>query len=130
MRSRLLASAIVATLAFAAPVAADELADGFSEADVNGDGALDVDEFVAAVVTSFVARDTDGDGFLTAAELPEASREAIARIDRNGDGRISFGEAVGDRIVRFFDADTDRNGLLTLAELRRYIEMLEEETER
>jgi hypothetical protein len=95
---------------------------------VNGDGVLDADEYLAAIVMSFAARDTDRDGLLTPAELPEASPEALARIDRDGDGMISVGEGAGDRIVRFFDADSDRNGLLSLDELRRYVAALEEET--
>lgn len=69
MTPRLLASAMVAALALAGPAAADELADGFAEADVNGDGHLDADEFLAAVVTAFAARDEDRDGLLTLPEL-------------------------------------------------------------
>jgi hypothetical protein len=103
-----------------APASADELSQGFAQTDRNGDGRLNADEYLAAVVMSFAARDNDRNGLLTRAELPEASPGGIARIDRNGDGMISVGEAAGDRIVRFFDADGDRNGLLTLQELRAY----------
>jgi Ca2+-binding EF-hand superfamily protein len=127
MFRRLLIAAVLGATPVAGPASADELADGFAEADVDGDGRLDADEYLAAVVLSFAARDEDRDGLLTSAELPEASAEGIARIDRDGDGMISVGEAAGDRIVRFFDADTDRNGLLTLAELRVYIDNLEQE---
>ncbi len=125
MVRRHLAITLLASLALAGAANADELADGFSEADQNGDGGLDVDEYLAAVVTAFAARDTNGNRLLTAAELPEASRQDLARIDRDGDGRISVGEAAGDRIVRFFDADANNNGLLTLAELRGYIDSLD-----
>jgi Ca2+-binding EF-hand superfamily protein len=128
MLKKSLVLALIATTSLPGIAVADELAEGFAEADVNGDGALNADEYLAAIVTSFAVRDTDQDGLLTAAELPEATPEGLARIDRNGDGMISVGEAAGDRIVRFFDADTDRNGLLTLDELRRYVEALEEET--
>jgi len=106
MRSCLLAIALAVAVPFAGAAGADELADGFTEADVNGDGALNADKYLAAVVTAFAARDTDRDGFLTPEELPEAPAEAPARIDRNGDGVISVGEGAADRIVRFFDADT------------------------
>lgn len=128
MRPYLLAIALAAAVPLAGGTGADELADGFAEADANGDGALNADEYLAAVVTAFAARDGDRDGLLTAAELPEAAPEALARIDRNGDGAISVGEGAADRIVRFFDADTNRDGVMTLAELRAYIDTLEEET--
>lgn len=128
MRPYILAIALAASVPLAGPAGADELAEGFAEADVNGDGALNADEYLAAVVTAFAARDTDRDGYLTPEELPEAPPEALARIDRDGDGRISIGEGAADRIVRFFDADTNRDGVMTLEELRAYIEKLEKET--
>jgi len=126
MRSYLLAGALAMTIPFAGPAGADELTDGFAAADVNGDGALNADEYLAAVVNAFAARDGDRDGLLTPEELPEASPEALARIDRNGDGVISVGEGAADRIVRFFDADANRDGVMTLEELRSYIATLEE----
>jgi len=129
MPKKSLVLSVIATISLSSAATADELAEGFAEADVNGDSAVNADEYLAAVVTSFAARDTDQDGVLTAAELPEATPEGLARIDRNGDGAISVGEAAGDRIVRFFDADTDRNGLLTLEELRRYVAAQEEQEE-
>lgn len=127
MLRTLVAVILSAGLCCAGPAAADELATGFAEADVNGDGVLDADEYLAAIVTSFAARDLDRNGLLTLAELPEATAAGIARIDRNGDGMISLGEGAGDRIVRFFDADASRDGLLSLTELRRYIESLDRE---
>jgi Ca2+-binding EF-hand superfamily protein len=128
MLTRLAALALVAAAPLAPPAWADQLADGFAEADLNSDGSLNADEYLAAIVTEFATRDTDRDGRLTRAELPEASPAALSRIDRNGDGMISIGEGAGDRIVRFFDADANRDGLLTLAELRAYVDALKTET--
>jgi len=123
-----LLSLFALAVALAAPSGADELSDGFGEADVNGDGRLNADEYLAAVVTAFAGRDEDRDGLLTPSELPEAAPEDIAAIDRDGDGVISVGEGAGDRIVRFFDADANRDGLLTLVELRAYVDALGEES--
>ena len=86
LRRDLLAIALAVAIPLAGQADADDLAEGFAEADVNV--ALDGDEYLAAVVTAFAARDTDRDGYLTPEELPEASAEALARIDRDGDGRI------------------------------------------
>ena len=65
LRRDLLAIALAVAIPLAGQADADELAEGFAEADVNGDGALDADEYLAAVVTAFAARDTDRDGYLT-----------------------------------------------------------------
>ncbi|MEO0682087.1 MAG: hypothetical protein AAF192_16910 [Pseudomonadota bacterium] len=112
-------------LGLAAPAAlGDELADAFAAADVNGDGHLDVDEYVAAVVVRFAEHDANGDGVLTSAELPEADADAFAMADRDGSGTLSLGEAVADRMIRFFDAGGEDapHGVVTLEELRAYIE--------
>jgi Ca2+-binding EF-hand superfamily protein len=130
MTSRTVIVALVACLVGSSVAMADELAVGFSEADLNDDGSLDVDEYLAAVIKTFATRDSNGNRLLTASELPEASPQGFSRIDRNGDATISVGEAAGDRIVRFFDADANHNGLLTLTELRRYIDTLDTETTR
>jgi hypothetical protein len=95
MVRRLLIGAVLAALSVAGPASADELSDGFAEADLDGDGRLDADEYLAAVILTFAARDEDRDRLLTSAELPEASAEGIARIDSDGDGMISVGEAAG-----------------------------------
>lgn len=97
--------------AMLAGAGAGELAEGFGEADVDGDGGLAADECLAAVVTALAARAGDRDGVLATEDLPGASPEA---------------PAAGDRIVRVVDADADRHGVSTLPEPRACVEALAE----
>ncbi|MEM1314471.1 MAG: EF-hand domain-containing protein [Pseudomonadota bacterium] len=116
------AFAAAALLAAAPPAAADELAEAFAAADLDGNGYLNVDEYVAAVVLRFGELDADGDGMLSLSEVPDADPDEFAEADRDGDGLLSLGEAVGDRMMRFFDAGGDQppHGVVTLDELRAH----------
>ena len=105
--------------------AAAEVETAFAAMDADGNGRLDVDEYVAAVVQHFGELDADRDRMLTAAEIGDADPAAFATADRDGDGMLSLGEAVGDRMVRFFDADASRDGMVTLTEINAYLEGLE-----
>lgn len=114
--------ALGAAMLTAGPAAADELAEAFAAADVNGDGYLDVDEYVAAVVVRFAEHDENGDGSLSPEELPEADPAEFEEADRDDDGVLSLGETVGDRMMRFFDAGGQETpfGLISLDDIRAY----------
>jgi Ca2+-binding EF-hand superfamily protein len=94
-----------------------KLRGAFAEADLDGDGNLDIDEYVGYVVRLFTSLDKNRDGFLEPNELPNTTDAKFKEVDRNGDGKISLGEGVGDKVIDFFDADTDHNGVMSLAEL-------------
>ena len=117
-------AAFVAALAAAAAApafAADEerLRAAFAAADVNADGVVDVDEYVAYFVQAVRSRDANGDGFLVPAELENVDMARFAAADRDGDGRISMGEAVAERMLVFFDLASD-DGVIRLDELLAY----------
>jgi len=95
----------------------DEIATAFKGADLNGDGFLEIDEYVSFMVHLFASLDEDRDGFLIAKDIPDASAERFKLFDRNNDGKISLGEGVGGKVVEFFDADTNDDGVMSLAEL-------------
>lgn len=101
--------------------------------DVNGDGAITMEEFKAAGEARFAKVDTDGDGLLTAEEMA-AGKEArneerqakriarhIERIDENGDGMVSLEEmqaASEKRAAKMFDRlDEDGDGTISAEEL-------------
>ena len=86
----------------------------FAERDTSGDGVLDADELLAAMTASAMERaktqidrmitwaDKDGDGALSADELPGRDRTMmLSHLDQDGDGLISAEE---------FEAAKDRRG--------------------
>ena len=95
--------------------------------DSSGDGAVGLDEFVAAQKQQFAAADSDGDGFVTEAELTSPQRDQakiatlVQRLDTDGDGRISSDEAEGSGSTkvssRFSRLDADADGFVTAEEL-------------
>jgi hypothetical protein len=95
----------------------EEIASAFNEADLNGDGVLEIDEYVAYMVNLFASLDKDRDGFLLMADYPETPPERFQLFDRNGDNKISLGEGVGGKVVEFFDADVNDDGVMSLTEL-------------
>ena len=101
-----------------------ELRKAFAIADVNGDGYIDVNEYVAQVIYIFRQIDVNKDGSITvqewAAYNPGYSPERFKSADRNGDGKISLGEAVGAKMIEFFDIDTNRDGAISVEELIVY----------
>ena len=111
-------SVIAAPTKLSAATATDtEISAAFNEADLNGDGVLAIDEYVAFMVNLFASLDKDRDGFLVIADIPETPPERFRQYDRNGDNKISLGEGVGFKVVEFFDADVNNDGVMSLAEL-------------
>jgi Ca2+-binding EF-hand superfamily protein len=113
----LIMSCLDGPLAIAEVATDEELKAAFMEADLNGDGVIDFDEYGAYMVNLFAVVDTDRDGYLMPEDLPDVTAEEFAAIDRNGDGRISLGEAVGEKVIEFFDIDTNGDGVISLDEL-------------
>src|SRR5262245_55770919 len=121
-------AALGAMLSFGTSVAQstsdEETRKAFAAADVNNDGYLDVNEYVAQVIYIFKAIDKNGDGYITvqewAAYNPGYDPSRFKAIDRDGDGKVSLGEAVGWKMIEFFDIDTNRDGAITVEEIIIY----------
>lgn len=104
----------------------------FSEMDLDGDGAVTLQELQTAREGRFTRADADGDGLVTRDELiAQAMTRAGDRIDRlleqadgDGDGALSAAELDSLRETRrmagmermFERADTDGDGTITEAE--------------
>jgi hypothetical protein len=77
----------------------------FSRMDKNGDGAIDMSEFVLAETERITARarqffkrfDADGDGKVTREEFGRASRERSAALDSDDEAKATDGEPQGGR---------------------------------
>ena len=93
----------------------------FKHADKNGDGRLDGEEFRQAVIEGFYFRDKERKGYLTADQLPEASRDAFNAANVKHDGRLSMQEEVNALLKDFEAADDDKDGTLTYEELEAYV---------
>jgi Ca2+-binding EF-hand superfamily protein len=136
MKKKIMAAAVLSGLVLVAGAAQAkdhrEAAD-FATLDLNGDGALSLEELQAQAEARFGAMDTNGDGAISAQELiaaaegraAERAAAMIERLDENGDGvlqadempRRGGGNGDGDRAARMFDrVDTDDDGAISEAE--------------
>jgi Ca2+-binding EF-hand superfamily protein len=96
----------------------------FADADVNGDGVLNLDEYVGHVIYVFKRIDVNRDGYITFEEAiaysPVHNVATMKAMDRNGDGRLSVGEVAGAKVIDFFEMDTNHDGVITVEELIVY----------
>ncbi|WP_375255809.1 EF-hand domain-containing protein [Yoonia sp.] len=128
MKTKVLMAAVLSGLVLVAGAAQ---ADGprdrpdFATLDLNGDGALSLDEMQAQGEARFAAADANGDGALSAQELIAAAGQRaedraakmIERLDANEDGVLQMDEMPrqgGDRAERMFErVDADGDGVLS-----------------
>ncbi len=104
----------------------------FENVDLNGDGKITQQEISQHRAAKFAAQDTDGDGYLSRAEISAAVLERVQknmdkrlnrmfdRRDTDGDGMISLAELAGgrDRAAKLFERlDTDGDGAISAVDL-------------
>jgi Ca2+-binding EF-hand superfamily protein len=111
-------AALLAPVVAQQPASEDKIRASFRSTDKDGDGYVNIDEYVAHYVVVFGSLDKNRDGFLSRDELPADHDPAQYRgADRNGDGRLSLGEMIGDRVIYFFEFDRNRDGVLSAEEV-------------
>ncbi len=77
------------------------------------DGAPEVN----AEALAFDAADTDGDGFVSEAELTRDAAHGFATLDKNGDGKLAPGELAPHDPALFKKVDVNGDGFLTFTEV-------------
>ena len=119
-----ISAGVLIAAASAQQASPDVVRKAFAEADVNRDGVLNIDEYIANVIYVFRQIDTNRDGFITQQEVMVFTTthrpELFKAADRNGDGKLSLGEAVAAKVIDFFDMDTNRDGVLSMDEVLVY----------
>jgi len=93
--------------------------------DLNGDGKITREEFMAARAVCFARYDTNGDGLLTRAEvkkffpppLQDRIDAAFLRLDLDGNGLISHEEFDQESDRQFRQLDTNGDGVIAGNEL-------------
>jgi len=133
----LLPAVLLAILAGGNPAVAQDSGTSsvYTRMDLNGDGAIDVDELGALRARVFNRMDRNLDnqldetefvdlwvdevvpaGDTRRADLTQLRRERFAELDGNGDGTIKKKEYIDIGTSRFLAADRDGDGRLSLAE--------------
>lgn len=72
---------------------------------------------VSFEAVAFDAADTDGDGFVSEAELTRDAAHGFATLDRNGDGKLAPGELAPHDPALFKKVDANGDGFLTFEEV-------------
>jgi hypothetical protein len=89
----------------------------FATTDLNDDGAIDREEYHRRMADTMFFADHDGDGMLSADEVPNADPAAFQAADGDGDGMLSSEEFMQARFGDFEAADQDGSGTLSAAEV-------------
>ena len=117
-------AAVLGSGAIAQPASPDAVRKAFADADVNKDGVLNIDEYIANVVYVFKQVDRNRDGYITVEEAKaywvDFRPELFKAADRNGDGKLSVGEAVAAKVIDYFEMDTNHDGVLSIEEVLVY----------
>ena len=89
----------------------------FDAADTNGDGFVSEAELARDAAVGFASLDKDGSMTLTPQELGPHDPAAFARVDRNGDGILTFTEVMINKMEGSKAADKNHDDLLSFEEM-------------
>lgn len=94
----------------------------FDAADTDGDGFVSEAELARDAAAGFSGLDRDGSETLTPEELGPHDPARFSRIDRNGDGVLTFSEVMANKMRALQDGDRNRDGALSFEEMVDVVE--------
>jgi EF hand domain-containing protein len=89
----------------------------FDAADTNGDGYVSEAELARDAAVGFSSLDKDRDGTLTPQELGPHDPALFARVDRNHDGVLTFDEVMTNKLQGLEAGDKDHDDRLSFEEM-------------
>jgi hypothetical protein len=89
----------------------------FDAADTNGDGYVSEAELARDAAAGFSGLDRDRSGTLTPEELGPHDPAWFKRVDRNGDGVLTFGEVMTNKLQGLEAGDKNNDGQLSFDEM-------------
>jgi Ca2+-binding EF-hand superfamily protein len=89
----------------------------FDAADTDGDGFVSEAELARDAAAGFSGLDVDRSEMLTPDELGPHDPDRFSRIDADGDGALSFSEVMTNKTRAFEEADGDQDGLLSFEDM-------------
>lgn len=89
----------------------------FEAADTDGDGFVSEAELARDAAAGFSGLDQDRSETLTPQEIGPHDPALFARVDRDRDGALTFSEVMTHKTQGFADGDTNQDGLLSFEEM-------------
>lgn len=89
----------------------------FDAADTDGDGFISEAELARDAAAGFSGLDRDGSETLTPQELGPHDPARFSRVDADGDGVLTFPEVMNNKVRALEDGDQDRDGVLSFDEI-------------
>jgi EF hand len=89
----------------------------FDAADTDGDGFVSEAELARDAAAGFSGLDVDRSGTLTPDELGPHDPALFSRVDRDGDGALTFDEVMRNKTRGFAEADQNQDGRLSFEEM-------------
>ena len=101
-------------LGLALPVVSDDM---FNQADADGDGFIDTEEFRDHMIDTFYLSDFDRNGMLNDSELDVVNQERLPEADKNADNALDLREFLNSTSMDFDAQDKNDNDLLEPGEI-------------
>ena len=113
--SKILLPACVAMMVWSSsPVLSSEM---FNQADIDGNGAIDTEEFRDHMIDTFYLSDSDRNGVLNDDELNVVNQDRLPDADKNADSVLDLREFLNSTSMDFDARDKNDNDLLEPGEI-------------
>ena len=116
MKARKILYSVSAAMLFclSSPVLSSEM---FDQADTDGNGAIDTEEFRTHMIDTFYLSDSDKNGVLNDAELDVVNQDRLPDADKNADSVLDLREFLNSTNMDFDARDENDNDLLEPGEV-------------